>query len=173
VLYRPNERTLRPPMGTVDASLYDQGESDKTSGGAETCLVRRPDFFLAGVVGSVAMVAGTSSASAAVTTFSVNDRASVVLDGAGVVVTGFVQCDSGDTVDVSAVIFQSKGQLLAEGSGDSGDFTCTGGLQAWTVVVQAFIGSFKNGQASSIAEAFDSTDGTASDTVNQTLHLGK
>jgi hypothetical protein len=136
-------------------------------------LFTKTKLLVAAVVGSVAMVAGASSASATVISFTVNDRASVVLDGDAVVMTGFVQCDAGDTVSVGAAVDQIKGQLVADGFGSSGDFTCSGSLQTWTVVVQASIGSFKNGHASSIARAFDSTDNTLSDLVNQTLHLGK
>jgi formylmethanofuran dehydrogenase subunit E len=133
----------------------------------------RTRILVAALIGSAAMVAGTSSASAAITSLSVNDRASVQLDGAVAVVTGFVQCTAGDTVDVSTTVIQGKGQLFIEGFGDSGAITCTGSLQAWTIVASLVIGSaYKHGQASSLTQAFDSTDFTSADSVSQTLHMG-
>lgn len=130
-------------------------------------------LLLAAVIGTAAFVAGGSSASAAFTGFSVNDQATIQQGGSVVVVTGFVQCTAGHTVDVSAIVIQSKGQLIGDGFGDSGSITCTGSLQSWSVAVPAQIGTFKPGQASSQSAAFDLTDFTSSQAVNQTLHLGK
>ena len=132
----------------------------------------RPRLFLVALIGAGAMVAGTSSASAAITSFSVNDKAALQLDGTVAVVTGFVQCSPGDTVDISSTVIQTKGQLLVEGFGDSGSITCTGSLQPWSVAVQVAIGgAFKHGQASSLNQAFDTTDST-SENADQTLKLG-
>jgi hypothetical protein len=128
---------------------------------------------VASVVAAVAAAVGASGASATVTTFSVDDHASIGLNGGALTVTGFIQCTAGDLADVSAIVIQSKGQLLADGFGDTGTFTCTGGLQAWTLAIPASIGTFKPGQASLQATAFDDTDFTSSQSVNQTEHLGK
>jgi hypothetical protein len=128
-------------------------------------------LLLVAAIVSVAMVASAASASATVTTFSVNDRATIELDGSAIVITGLVQCTAGDTVDVASSVFQSKGQLITLGFGDTGSITCTGGLQPWTLAVSASVGSYRPGQASSTSNAFDSTDGTFA-TVNQTMHLG-
>ena len=129
-------------------------------------------LLLVALIGALAMIAGTSSASAAITSFSVNDKASLQLNNTVAVVTGFVQCTAGDTVDISSTVIQVKGQLLAEGFGDSGSITCTGSLQAWSVAVPVVIGgAFKHGQGSSLDTAFDSTDGT-SQNADQNLKLG-
>jgi Family of unknown function (DUF6299) len=132
----------------------------------------KPKLLLVAAIATVALVASATSASAAVTTFSVNDRATIELDGSALVVTGLVQCTFGDTVFISSDVFQSKGQLFAEGFGSTGAITCTGGLQTWSVAVSAAIGSYKPGQASSLTSAFDNTDFTSA-SVNQTMHLGK
>ena len=94
------------------------------------------------------------------------------IEGTVAVVTGFVQCTAGDTVDISSTVIQVKGQLLIEGFGDSGSITCTGSLQLWSVAVQVAIGgAFKHGQTSSLSSAFDTTDFTSQD-ADQTLKLG-
>jgi hypothetical protein len=129
-------------------------------------------LVLVALIGALAMAVGTSGASAAITSFSVNDKASLQQDGTVAVVTGFVQCTAGDTVDISSTVIQVKGQLLIEGFGDSGSITCSGSLQMWSVAVQVVIGgAFKHGQASSLDSAFDTTDFT-SQNVDQTLKLG-
>jgi hypothetical protein len=140
--------------------------------GGVILFASKPRLFLGALIVALAMVAGTSSASAAITSFSVNDKAALQLDGTVAVVTGFVQCTAGDTVDISSTVIQTKGQLLAEAFGDSGSITCTGSLQAWTIAAQVVIGgAFKHGQASSLNTVFDSTDGT-SENADQTLKLG-
>lgn len=127
-------------------------------------------LLLAAVIGSVAFVAGGSGASAAVTSFSVDGNATLQSDGS-VLVTGTLTCTAGDTAFVFSEVLQSKGQLIADGSGDSALITCTGSPQAWSVDVTAFIGTYKPGKASSASEGIDETDGTFSPVVNQTLHL--
>jgi hypothetical protein len=118
------------------------------------------------------MVAGTSSASAAITSFTVNDKASVQLDGTVVVVSGFVQCDFGDMINIGSSVFQNKGQLQIQGFGTIGTIACTGSRQMWSVPVQVFVGeAFKHGQASSVTSVFDFTDGTFI-SVDQNLKLG-
>jgi hypothetical protein len=91
--------------------------------------------------------------------FSINGRASLQLGGTVAVVTGFVQCTAGDAAIVSVRVVQTKGQRFIEGIAGSGFFTCTGGLQPWTVAVPVSIGgAFKNGKASSLGTALDFTD---------------
>jgi hypothetical protein len=133
---------------------------------------KKVKLLIAALVATGAMAASGTGASAAVTTFSVNPDATIQAGGSAVVVTGLVQCTAGDSIDIGAIVLQSKGQLIGDGSGDTGVLTCTGGLQSWSVAVPAQIGSFKPGQASSLDEAFDLTDGTSA-TANQTLHLHK
>jgi hypothetical protein len=119
------------------------------------------------------MLATTSNASAEVTGFSVNGRASLQLGGTVAVVTGFVECTTGDAVIVSVMVVQTKGQLFTEGIAGSGFLTCSGGLQPWTVAVPVLIGgAFKPGKASSLSTALDFTDVTSRD-VDQTLKLGR
>jgi hypothetical protein len=128
-------------------------------------------LLVAGGIAAASLVAGSTSASAAITSFSVNEQATIQQDGSVVVVTGFIQCTNGDSAVVDVSVLQAKGQIITDGFGDT-TVACTGSLQAWSIPVPATIGSFKNGWASSVTSAFDTTDGTFTQ-VNQNLHLGK
>jgi len=135
-------------------------------------VLTKTRLLLVAALGAAAMVVGASSASAAITSFTVNDRASVQVGGTVAVVSGFVNCDAGDTVEVSSAVFQNKGQLVVQGFGNTASFICTGNLQMWSVAVEVEIGeAFKHGQASSVSSAFDLTDGTFV-SVDQNLKLG-
>ena len=123
---------------------------------------------IASVVAAVAAGVGASSSSAAVQQFAVNPQATILLNGTDAEVTGVIRCTFGDTVDVEAIVTQSKGSLFTEGIGDT-VVNCTGSLQSWTVEAPAEIGRYSPGKASLLAQAFDSDGSSATD--NETIHL--
>jgi hypothetical protein len=126
-------------------------------------------LMVVGVVATLAVLAGSSSASAAATTLTADDQATIQLDGAALEVTGLVQCTAGDDAFISATVLQSKGNLVTSGGG-SISFTCTGSLQPWTIEATAFIGSYKSGHGSLVVNFFDNTDNTSA-SVNQTVQI--
>jgi hypothetical protein len=125
---------------------------------------------LAAVVMATGLFA--SGAHAFISGLTLDAKASLDATKTSVVATGTVVCSSGDDVDVSVVIVQSSGKVNAAGTG-FGTFTCTGTLQTYSVVVNLIVGTqFKNGPATALFGAFDSS-GDSTMTFTQGVHLQK
>jgi hypothetical protein len=111
------------------------------------------------------------NALASVNFVTLNSKAT--LAGGSVIVSGTTLCTTGDTANATVILTQTNGQSVTTGTGSSGDFTCTGTYQAWSVVVSPVLGpGFRNGKASvSIAEVNDSTDHSFTATTG-VVHVG-
>jgi len=126
--------------------------------------------LLAVVVAALSLV-GVGVAHAAITALTVNPSAQLSADRTMVTVTGTVTCTFGDSVQVSAQLFQSSGRILTIGTGSSGALSCIGAPQLWTAVAPALVGAYKPGPANVLVSAFDTTDGTSTQT-SANLKLG-
>jgi hypothetical protein len=111
------------------------------------------------------------TASASVSSLTLDTKADLAASKTAVVVSGTIVCSGGDSVDVSVIITQSSGQVDAAGSG-SATVTCSGTVQTWSATVQVVIGAaFKHGPATAIFSAFDNTDSTFFPTQTRGLKL--
>lgn len=127
-------------------------------------------FFILGVALTLSL-ASIGTASASVSSLTLNAKADLSASQTSAVATGTIICTSGDSVDVQVVIIQSSGKVDNAGAGDA-TVTCTGQVQTWAVVVNSVTApTFKHGPANAILSAFDSTDNTSFPTQAQGIKL--
>lgn len=111
------------------------------------------------------------TATASVSSLTLNQKADLAASKTAVVVSGTIVCAAGDSANISVVITQSSGQVDAAGSGDA-TVVCSGTVQSWSATVQVVIGAaFKHGPATAIFSAFDTTDGTFFSTQTRGIKL--
>ena len=87
---------------------------------------------------ALASVAGT--AFAAVTTLTVNNRATLTNDRTSAVISGRIQCAIGEGVTLNVFINQTLNGNLVTGSGTGTQIVCDGTLQEWQVTAPGFLG---------------------------------
>jgi hypothetical protein len=111
--------------------------------------------FLALAAG-LAAVAIVGSA-LAVSSLSLDDKATLSDSKTSVTATGTIVCPVGFFATVNVTVVQSSGQADTHGFG-SDDFTCSGQVQTWSVVVNVFIGeAYKSGPAIGLFSASSCT----------------
>jgi len=69
---------------------------------------------------------------AAVAFLGVDVKATLLNDGATVIVTGQARCTQGDTLNIATILSQTVKQGSLIGTGSSDTDVCTGQLQTWT-----------------------------------------
>lgn len=107
--------------------------------------------LLALALGFVAMV--FSGSASAVSSLTVDSKATLSDSKTSVVATGTIVCPTGFFANVTVAVVQSSGQTDTHGF-SSDDFICSGQVQSWSVVVNVFIGeSYKNGPATALFSA--------------------
>ena len=110
----------------------------------------------------VLSAAAAASASGATSGLTADRLAKLSADRTQATVTGSITCTSGDSVTVSSTVIEVVGRLTHEATGST-DLSCTGGLQAWSVVVSTGIANsppLVPGPANVFYSAFDETDQT-------------
>ena len=109
---------------------------------------------------AVVAVALASAAFATVQSESIDPRGTITPDKTDVIVTGTVVCTDStvDGASVAVILLQTSGGTNTTGTGSSDPFTCSGTVQAWTVVVPVVNGTnWKPGPASAIFAASDAS----------------
>ena len=107
---------------------------------------------------------------------AIDPRGTVSASGLEITVTGTIDCASlvgtPETAQVNVQVSQfAHGQLVAGASGSTGNFTCTGAVQQWSVTAVAFV-PLKNGPASVRADGFTfGVDAFDSETATARVHL--
>src|SRR5213593_1626058 len=144
--FRYSERFIRAAQSRPGLKIGEGGSSMKKS------------LLGLGVILAFAIML-VSSGSASVNFVTIDSKGTLSVDNASATITGTTVCTAGDTASATAVVTQTSGNASVYAGGSSGDFTCTGVLQQWAVVVNVLVGTpFKHGKASAIAEIDDSTD---------------
>ena len=137
--------------------------------------------FTGGLMAFGVLLIASKAAMAVVLFLGVDRQAELINNDTTAIVTGAVACDVGQMYNVSAVVVQNQGALLANviGAGQLRpilDFLdCTGSPIPFAVPVQVLIpasGTFVEGQAEVSVSAL-ATDATGSDTqtVNTKIQL--
>jgi hypothetical protein len=99
------------------------------------------------------------------------DRSGSLSPTGSVTLTGTIQCNMGDTFDVSAILSQTHAGVAAFGQGSSpASINCTGFTQTWSLVVSPVVGELRRGPSSGLIQAF--TSGGDSQVLNTRVHIG-
>src|SRR5712691_711732 len=83
-------------------------------------------------------VALSGTASASVSSLTLDSKAQLSATKTQAVATGTIVCNAGDSVDISVIIQQSSGKVDAASTGDA-TVTCTGQVQAWAVTTSVVL----------------------------------
>jgi hypothetical protein len=94
-------------------------------------------------------------ASAHTQSLTIDPQATLEPGGLGANVSGTVVCSTGHLATINVQLSQFRhGQLIAQGSGSTPQFMCSGITQQWSVRVFSFGAPFKKGTASARADSF-------------------
>jgi hypothetical protein len=111
---------------------------------------------LVGVFAVVGITAGAAFAN--ITTFTIDEDATLAPGGLQVVVTGTLLCTPGDTASILIIVAQDRGQQTATANGSSGTIACDGTLQDWGITASSN-SPFKNGPAAARGTASSTSPG--------------
>ena len=146
---QPRRPPARPPTGRAPS----RGARDHHTAKHRRCFCRAHhrkgwhSFSLA--------LGGT--ASAAVSSLTLNSKATLSASKTSAVATGTIVCPSGTEARVTVVITQTSGRTETAAQGTT-EVTCTGQVQSWSVTSNVVIGSaFKAGPATALFNACDTT----------------
>ncbi len=114
--------------------------------------------IIATAIGVLASAFLSTASQAAFNSFTVT--AVTLSTSTGVLtLTGTVQCTSGDSLQVGAVVVQMTSKQVGLGGNASGPTrVCTGGTDTWTITETVLFGSMQKGKAGVIAQGYDQTD---------------
>jgi hypothetical protein len=108
---------------------------------------------------ALGLAVATGTASAAISSLTVNPKAQLSSDHALAYVTGTVTCDAGNFVSVNDTLFQTQGRSFAQGGGGT-QVLCDGAPDAWTITTAGFGITWLPGRAAVNVVTFDTADFT-------------
>ena len=128
----------------------------------------RIGLMLVVIVGAVGIAA--SPVIANIFALTIDEDATLAPGGLQMVVTGTLQCTTGETVSVTVTAAQDRGQQTAIAQGVIGAIACDGSTQNWGVTATAF-SPFKNGPAGARATTNPFGMGMGGDSTTTTARL--
>src|SRR5215813_12167267 len=100
---------------------------------SKTSLLERIGLVLVGTIVVVGITAGAAFAN--ILEFTIDEDATLAPGGLQVVVTGTLQCTSGNIARVQVVVSQDRWQQVATAFGFTPIISCDGSIQTWGVTV--------------------------------------